>query len=69
MQLLISFILILIYSAAIFATVFYVGLWFAWGNAISVENLLTVSTLASILFILYQLWKANKYSNDEEEEI
>ena len=69
MQLFFSFFLIVIYSAAIFGTVFYVGLWFAWGNAISVENLVTLSTISSILFFLFQMWKVYKYSNDEEEEV
>ena len=68
MKLFFSFILIIIYSAAIFGTVFYIGLWFAWGNAITVENLVTLSTILSILFFLYQMWKSYQYSNEEVEE-
>ena len=68
MKLFFSLILMAIYSAAIFPIVFYIGLWFAWGNAISTENLLKFSILTSVLFFLYQLKQAYNYSNEELEE-
>jgi len=68
MQLFFSFILILIYSIAIYPVVIIIGALFTFGKPTNDENIITIATTLSVLFFLYQMWKAYKYSNEEVEE-
>jgi len=68
MKIFINFILILIYSVAIYPVVIIIGVLFTFGKPTNHEDIITIATTISVLFFLYQMRKVYKYSNEEVEE-
>ena len=68
MKIFINFILILIYSIAIYPVVIIIGILFTFGKPTNDEDIITIATTLSVLFFLYQLWNVYKYSKEEVEK-